>query len=227
MPMDEKTKATVRALLDRYPRGYVAEVAGISVTKSAAGLFHLLCVSALATDSAPSGPDITAVQEMFKRHWDSAPEMAKVTQDARAEVLEHAGYPNPREASRMLGAATAAVLDRYARDLNNLRAAAGGDGHRIRALLAEIPGMGETGIAVFLRDAQAFWPEAGPFLDSHAGLACLQNPMGCCATWRVTGGRKCSPGWPARSRSWTRATATTRSNRGFPPSGAQGKRGLS
>jgi hypothetical protein len=171
MPMDEKTKATVRALLDRYPRGYVAEVAGISVTKSAAGLFHLLCVSALATDSAPSGPDITAVQEMFKRHWDSAPEMAKVTQDARAEVLEHAGYPNPREASRMLGAATAAVLDRYARDLNNLRAAAGGDGHRIRALLAEIPGMGETGIAVFLRDAQAFWPEAGPFLDSHARRA--------------------------------------------------------
>jgi hypothetical protein len=171
MPMDEKTKATVRALLDRYPRGYVAEVAGISVTKSAAGLFHLLCVSVLATDSAPSGPDITAAQEMFKRHWDSAPEMAKVTQDARAEVLEHAGYPNPREASRMLGAATAVVLDRYARDLNNLRAEAGGDGRRIRALLAEIPGMDETGIAVFLRDAQAFWPEAGPFLDSRARRA--------------------------------------------------------
>jgi hypothetical protein len=171
MPMDEKTKATVRALLDRYPRGYVAEVAGISVTKSAAGLFHLLCVSVLATDSAPSGPDITAVQEMFKRRWDSAPEMAKVTQDARAEALEHAGYPNPREASRTLGAATAFVLDRYARDLNNLRAAAGGDGRRIRALLAEIPGMDETGIAVFLRDAQAFWPEAGPFLDSHAQRA--------------------------------------------------------
>jgi hypothetical protein len=87
MPMDERTKATVRALLDRYPRGYVAEVAGLSVTKSAAGLFHLLCVSVLATDSVPSGPPITAVQEMFERHWDSAPEMSKTTQDDRASVL--------------------------------------------------------------------------------------------------------------------------------------------
>jgi hypothetical protein len=27
MPVDERTKATVRALLDRYPRGYVQEEA--------------------------------------------------------------------------------------------------------------------------------------------------------------------------------------------------------
>jgi hypothetical protein len=54
MPMDERTKATVRALLDRYPRGYVAEVAGFTVTKTAAGLFRLLCVSALAEDSVPT-----------------------------------------------------------------------------------------------------------------------------------------------------------------------------
>jgi hypothetical protein len=171
MPMDERTKATVRALLDRYPRGYVAEVAGFSVTKSAAGLFHLLCVSVLATDSAPSGPPITAVQEMLKRRWDSAPEMAKTNDDDRAEVLRHAGYPNPQEVSRLLGAATAHVRDRYRGDLNRLREAAGGDGDRIRALLAEIPGMDEAGIAVFVRDAQAFWPEAGPFLDSHARRA--------------------------------------------------------
>jgi hypothetical protein len=171
MPMDERTKATVRALLDRYPRGYMAEVAGLSVTKSAAGLFHLLCVSVLATDSVPSGPPITAVQEMFKRHWDSAPEMAKTTEDDRAMVLEHVGYPRPREASRQLGAATAVVMNRYVRDLNNLRDAAAGSGSRIRELLGEIPGMDEAGIAVFVRDAQAFWPEAGPFLDSRARRA--------------------------------------------------------
>jgi hypothetical protein len=171
MPMDERTKATVRALLDQYPRGYVAEVAGFSVTKSAAGLFHLLCMSVLATDSAPSGPPVTAVQDMFQRHWDSAPEMAKTSEEDRTRVIEHAGYPTPEKASRQLGEATAIVLDRYARDLNNLREAAGGDGHRIRELLGEIPGMDEAGIAVFVRDAQAFWPEAGPFLDSHARRA--------------------------------------------------------
>jgi hypothetical protein len=30
MPMDERTKATVRALLDRHPRGYVAEETGLA-----------------------------------------------------------------------------------------------------------------------------------------------------------------------------------------------------
>jgi hypothetical protein len=169
--MDDKTKATVRALLDRYPRGYLTEVAGFSNTKTAAGLFRLLCVSVLADDSAPSGPVITAVKEMFKRRWDSAPEMAKTTDEDRTQVLEQAGYPDPARGSRLLGEATRYVLDRYAGDLNNLREAARGDGRRLRELLQEIPGMDEAGIAVFLREAQAFWPEAGPFLDPHAQRA--------------------------------------------------------
>jgi endonuclease III len=169
--MDERTKATVRALLDRYPRGYVTEAAGFTVTKTAAGLFRLLCVSVLAEDSAPSGRAIAAVQALFERRWDSAPEMAKTTGEDRARVLEEAGYPDPARASRLLGEATAFVLDRYDGDLNNLRQAAGGDGQRIRALLGEIPGMGRAGCAVFLRDVQVFWPEAGPFLDEHATRA--------------------------------------------------------
>jgi hypothetical protein len=52
--MNERTRPAVRALLDRYPRGYVAEEAGFTVTNTAAGLFRLLCLSVLAEDSVPS-----------------------------------------------------------------------------------------------------------------------------------------------------------------------------
>jgi hypothetical protein len=130
--MDERTKATVRPLPDGYPRGYITETAGFTVTKTAAGLFRLLCVSVLATDSVPSGPVIAAVRALFERRWDSVPEMSKTTGDDRARVLDQAGYPDPARGSRHLGEATAHVLERYDGDLGNLRQAAGGDGRRLR-----------------------------------------------------------------------------------------------
>ena len=171
MPMDERTKATVRALLDRHPNGYVAEEAGFTVTNTAAGLFRLLCVSVLADDSAPGRVAAEGAKALFRKHWDSAPEMAKTGERERAEVLGQAGYPGAGRASRLLGEATSLVMDRYHGDLQRLRAAADGDPRRLRALLEEIPGMDDAGCAVFLREAQMFWPEAAPFIDEHAKRA--------------------------------------------------------
>ena len=168
MPMDDHTKATVRALLDRYPRGYAAEEAGFSVTKSAAGLFRLLMLAILADDSAPSAEAVEGTKALLARGWHSVPEMAKTSQDDRAEVLRSAGYRDSDEASTRLGQATAYLAEHYDGDLENLRREAGGDRRRLRGLLLRIPGLGDAGYAVFVRDAQVFWPEAGPFLDSHA-----------------------------------------------------------
>lgn len=168
MPMDERTKATVRALLDRHPRGYVQEEAGFTVTKSAAGLFRLLVLSVLADDTAPSPEAVEGTKTLLARHWDSAPEMAKSSQEDRAEALREAGYPAPEKAARRLGEATAYVIETYDGDLENLRRDADGDHRRLVGLLRRIPGLGDTGYAVFVRDAQVFWPEAGPFLDKHA-----------------------------------------------------------
>lgn len=173
MPMDERTKATVRALLDRYPRGYVATETGFSVTNTGAGLFRLLCLSILADDSAPSRAAVEGTQALVDRGWHSAPEMAKSGENERADVLAGAGFAksDAERASRQLGEATTLVVERYRSDLQNLRQAAGGDGGRLRELLREIPGMDDAGCAVFLRDVQMFWPEAGPFVDKHAANA--------------------------------------------------------
>jgi hypothetical protein len=168
MSMDDRTKATVRALLNRHPRGYVAEAAGFAVTNTAAGLFRLLCLSILAEQSAPSGAAIEATRALFARHWDSAPELAKSTERDRATALARAGYKKADEASHRLADATKLIMDRYGGDLQRLRAAADGDTGVLHRLLREIPGMDEAGCAVFLREVQMFWPEAGPFLDKHA-----------------------------------------------------------
>lgn len=168
MPMDERTKATVRALLDRHPRGYVAEETGFTVTATAAGLFRLLCLSVPADDPAPSREAVEATRALPARRWDSAPEMSKTGDRERAEVIAQAGYRHAGRAARLLGAATRMVVHRYGGDLRNLRRAAGGDHGRLVDLPAEIPGMDEAGRAVFLREAQMFWPEAGPFMDRHA-----------------------------------------------------------
>ncbi|HEX2312345.1 MAG TPA: hypothetical protein VHJ17_01335 [Thermomonospora sp.] len=169
--MDEKTKATVRALLDRHPRGYAAEEADLTVTDSAAGLFRLLCLAILADDSVPSPGVTSAARAMFDRRWISAEEMAKTEPGERADVLRQAGYQQADQAARTLGEATDLVLHRYDGDLQNLRRAAHGNRDRLHALLREIPGMDAAGCAVFLREVQLLWPEAGPFVDDHATRA--------------------------------------------------------
>ncbi|TDB89538.1 hypothetical protein E1264_08055 [Actinomadura sp. KC216] len=171
MPMDERTKATVRTLLDRHPDGYVAEATGFTVTNTAAGLFRLLVLAILADDGAPSRAAVDATRALLDRHWDSAPEMAKSDEGERSEVIDRAGYDGAEQASRRLGEATRLVMDRYGGDLQRLRAAADGDAGRLRDLLREIPGMDDAGLTVFLREAQMFWPEAGPFVDERAAAA--------------------------------------------------------
>jgi len=60
------------------------------------------------------------------------------------------------------------VLDRYGGDLRRLAEAAEKDVERAAALIQEVRGIGPTGAAVFLREAQAVWPWVRPYLDERA-----------------------------------------------------------
>ncbi len=119
----------------------------------------------------PSDTSVEATRALLSEHWDSAPEMAKADENELADVLKESGYDRPRDAARRLAEATRLVLDRYDGDLQQLRDAAGGDAGRLRDLLREILGMDDAGRTVFLREAQMFWPEAGPFVDDRAAKA--------------------------------------------------------
>ncbi|HEY9473760.1 MAG TPA: endonuclease, partial [Mycobacteriales bacterium] len=69
--------------------------------------------------------------------------------------------------STQLGDGARLLLDRWRGDLRRLHDHAGGDVGRLRAGLKELPGIGDTGANVFLREAQAVWPDLRPFVDSR------------------------------------------------------------
>lgn len=165
--MDEQTKATARALLDLHPRGYAGEL-GIQVTKTAKGLFRLLCFAILAEDTAPSPAVGEAMRALQERGLDSAPEMAKSSEDQLAELLREAGYGRSEEAAGWLQQAAEHIIDRYDGDLNNLLDEADGDRDQLYAALAELPGMDHAGVAVLLREVQMMRPEVAPFADEGA-----------------------------------------------------------
>jgi hypothetical protein len=60
------------------------------------------------------------------------------------------------------------VLDRYGGDLRGLADTADRDVGRAARLVQEVKGIGPTGAAVFLREAQQVWPWVRPCLDERA-----------------------------------------------------------
>ncbi|MFD0135791.1 hypothetical protein ACFVIL_17745 [Streptomyces sp. NPDC127159] len=55
------------------------------------------------------------------------------------------------------------MLERYAGDLRRLR-----EEPDPRAALLDVPGIGPTGVDIFLRDVQGVWPEFAPYIDDKA-----------------------------------------------------------
>lgn len=166
MATDEQ-KAIRRALLGRYPQGLYGAL-GFQTTASGKGLFALACFAVLADAAVPSQATADAAHALRDRNWDSAPELAKVSQDDLVSLLRGAGHHEPEAAAGTLGELTRAVCEPYEGNLRRLHEEAGGDGQRLRAALGELPGMGEPALTVFRREAQIFWHELAPFADEAA-----------------------------------------------------------
>lgn len=84
-------------------------------------------------------------------------------------MLNRSGYARYDErTSRMLGDSCELLLDRWGGDLRRLRDEAGRDPARERALLKEFSGLGDAGVDIFFREAQAAWDELRPFADRRA-----------------------------------------------------------
>jgi hypothetical protein len=60
------------------------------------------------------------------------------------------------------------VRDEYAGDLRNLAEAGEHDVAKVKKLLQEFKGIGETGADIFLREVQAVWGWAAPYFDKRA-----------------------------------------------------------
>jgi len=166
--MDRTAQDVVRRVLDRHGRTF-ADEAGIALTDEPAPLFQLLVLAQLLSARIGAAIAIDAAREVIAQDWTTPQRMRDAPRPRVVAALGRAGYRRYDErTATQLREMGALVLDRYRGDLRRLGAESDGDAGRAARLIQEVKGIGPTGAAVFLREVQAVWPWARPYLDDRA-----------------------------------------------------------
>lgn len=156
-------RATARALLDRHGRTY-AEQAGITLRDTPSPLYRLLVLSLLLSARIQADIAVAASRALSGAGMRTARRMAEATWQQRVDALGAGGYRRYDErTATQLGDGAELLLRKYRGDLRAVRRDPQ-PGERLR----EVPGIGPTGVDIFLREAQAVWPEFGPCFDGKA-----------------------------------------------------------
>lgn len=158
----------VKTLMARHGRSYCDEI-GIALADKPSPLFRWLVASLLFSARIGAPQAVEAAKALSKAGWRTADRMAAATWEERVRVLNGNGYARYDEStSSMLGETAGMLIEDYGGDLRKLRKAADGDAKRAEKLLTAFKGIGPTGAAIFLREAQGVWPEFRPFADPKA-----------------------------------------------------------
>ena len=161
--------AVVHVLLERHGRTYAEELAVDLRRGSPADLFRVLVFAHLASARIAAGLAVAGAQALAEAGWTTPETMRDAGWEARSQVLNRSGYARYDEReSPQLGDACELLLERYDGDLRRLRDEAGHDPAREAELLQELKGIGPTGAAVFLREAQVAWEELHRYADERA-----------------------------------------------------------
>lgn len=163
------SKTVVERLMARHGRTYCDEL-GIPIARNTPSpLFRWLVAALLFSARISAGQAVKAGRALSDAGWRTPRKMAAATWKERVDVLNAHGYARYDEStSRMLKDASDHLLDAYGGDLRRLRAAADGDVAAAEKRLTAFKGIGPTGAAIFLREAQAAWPEFAPYADGRA-----------------------------------------------------------
>ena len=112
---------------------------------------------------------VAAARALFAAGMRNPRRMAAATWQERVDALGEGGYRRYDErTATQLGEGAELLSDTYAGDLRRLRKQAEGDVPELRRLLQQTPGLGPAGSDIFLREAQALWPECARYLDRKA-----------------------------------------------------------
>lgn len=160
---------TVRALLKMYGYTYSQEL-GINIkSNSPEALFRLLTATLLFSVRIGSKVAVQAADAMARRGWTTPVKMLNSTWKQRVKALDAARYVRYDESrAEMLEEVAEQCLQLYGGDLRKLREEARRDPARERELLKEFKGIGDVGVDIFFREAQAAWDELNPFAGRKA-----------------------------------------------------------
>ncbi|WP_201787503.1 HhH-GDP family DNA glycosylase [Wenjunlia vitaminophila] len=196
-------QAVARALLERCGETYAAE-AGIRLRDTPASLYQLLVLAHLLSARIKADIAVDAARALFAHGLRDPKRMAQATWQERVDALGEGGYRRYDErTATQLGNEAEMLLERYGGDLRRMRAE--GDP---KELLQQFPGIGPVGVDIFLREAQAVWPEYAPYFDQRArkgaerlGLPTSPERLGRLAEdGAERGGGKAGRGRPGRTR---------------------------
>ncbi|MBF9131054.1 hypothetical protein I0C86_19125 [Plantactinospora sp. S1510] len=166
-----RERALVRVLLERQGRTY-AEEAGIRLADRPGPLYQLLVLTTLLSTRIRAGVAVAAARELFAAGCRTPQGTMSSSWQDRVDALGRGHYRRYDErTSTMLGNGARLCLDRWHGDLRRLHHEAGGDHSTLRRLLTGFPGIGPTGADIFLREAQAVWPDVRPYADRRAAGA--------------------------------------------------------
>lgn len=146
-----------------------AHDAGIALKSTPMPLFQLLALCMLASKPIDAAVAVRAARELFATGVRTPRAVQAAQRSTVIDAFGRAGYARYDESSATrLSAIAAMVDDRYGGDLRVLAQRGGHDVQAVGALLQEFPGIGATGSAIFLREAQLVWPWARPYFDQRA-----------------------------------------------------------
>ncbi|ARF59295.1 endonuclease [Streptomyces gilvosporeus] len=161
-------RVLVRELLDRYGRTY-AEECGIRLRNTPQPLYQLLVLADLLSTRIRASVAVAAARALFDAGMGTPRRMLDATWQQRVDALGEGGYRRYDESTATrLGDGAALLLDTYGGDLRRMREAADGEARALSRALQEMPGVGPTGAAIFLREVQGVWTEFAPLLDPKA-----------------------------------------------------------
>lgn len=159
----ERQQAVVRELLKQHGETYAHE-AGITLRDTPMPLYQLLVLSMLLSARIRADIAVASARAFTKAGMKDPKRMAEATWQQRVDALGEGGYRRYDErTATMLGQGAELVLDKWGGDLRRLRRS-----DDPQAALREVPGIGPTGVSIFLREAQTVWPEYQPYLDGKA-----------------------------------------------------------
>lgn len=158
-----ENRAVVDALLKRHGQTY-AEEAGIALRDTPSPLYRLLVLSMLLSARIRAGIAVASARALSEAGMRDPRKMADATWQQRVDALGEGGYRRYDErTATMLGQGAELLLREYGGDVRKMHE----DGDP-KKRLADVPGIGPTGVDIFLREAQQVWPEYGPYFDTKA-----------------------------------------------------------
>jgi len=159
----------VEALLERHGTTYCDELSIPIGQGTPSPLFRWLVASILFSTRISADLAVKAARALADAGWTTADKLHDTTWEERVKVLNESGYARYDESTaRMLGDTVEHLMDAYGGDLRRLREAADKGPAGERKLLKAFKGLGDVGVDIFMREAQAAWDELYPFADKKA-----------------------------------------------------------